>query len=154
MTLPILQHPDPILRETCAPVTVFDEALQNLAEDMLHTMYDAPGRGLAAPQVGHAIRLFVMDTTWKEEDPTPQAFVNPQIIMASPETEVGEEGCLSLYGQTCQVRRPVEVTLRYQDLWGETHMDVFDGFAARCVQHERDHLDGILCIDYMDGAAA
>ena len=144
----ILQHPHPVLREKCAPVRVFDDALLDLAEDMIETMYDAPGRGLAAPQVGHAVRMFVMDTTWKEGEPSPLAFVNPQIIMASDEAAFGEEGCLSLIGQSCKVRRPVEVTLRYQDLWGETHLDVFDGFAARCVQHERDHLDGILCIDH------
>lgn len=148
MSLTILQHPHPVLREKCAVVKVFDDALVDLAEQMMEAMYEAPGRGLAAPQVGHAIRLFVMDTTWKEGEPTPQAFVNPKIVMASSETELAEEGCLSLIGQSCKVRRPTEVTVRYQDLWGEPQLDVFDGFAARCVQHEYDHLDGILCIDH------
>ncbi len=151
--LKILQHPDPVLRAKCTPVELFDDALMDLAEDMITTMYDAPGRGLAAPQVGHPVRLFVMDTTWKQGDPSPRAFVNPQIIVVSDETAWDEEGCLSLIGQSCKVCRPVEVTLRYQDLWGEPHLDVFDGFAARCVQHERDHLDGILCIDHPQVAA-
>lgn len=152
--LSLVTVPNPVLRATCDPVRVFDDALIDLAEQMLEVMYEAPGRGLAAPQVGVTKRLFVMDTTWKDDEPTPQAFVNPQIVSVSDEQALGEEGCLSIPGQLCQVRRPVEVTLRYQDLWGEVMLDVFDGFAARCIQHERDHLDGILCTDHVQRLSA
>ena len=87
--------PDPVLRETCAPVTVFDAALEDIAAEMLAVMYAAPGRGLAAPQVGLTQRIFVMDTTWKTGDPTPMVFINPEIVSTSDETAVNDEGCLS-----------------------------------------------------------
>lgn len=146
--LTIRQLPDPVLREVCAPVTVFDQALADLAQQMLDTMYAAPGRGLAAPQVGIAQRLFVMDATWKEGTPAPRVFVNAEIIGASDELATFTEGCLSIPNQTSRINRPSEVTLRWQDLDGAPHTETFTGFAAVCVQHERDHLDGILCIDY------
>ena len=147
MIRPIVQIPDPVLRETCAPVEAFDAALRDLADDMLATMYDAPGRGLAAPQIGQPIRLFVMDVGWKEGEPRPQVFVNPEIVEASEERVTREEGCLSIPGRLSRVSRPAEVALRWQDLDGAPREGRFDGFAATCVQHELDHLDGVLCTD-------
>lgn len=140
--------PDPVLREVCTAVTVFDEALEDIVAEMLAVMYAAPGRGLAAPQVGIAERIFVMDTTWKDGDPSPMVFINPEILEVSEAQAVNEEGCLSIPDRTSRVSRPAEVKLRWQDLDGEVQTGVFDGFAATCVQHERDHLDGVLCIDY------
>ena len=147
MIRPIVQVPDPVLRETASPVEAFDEGLRELARDMLETMYDAPGRGLAAPQVGLPVRLFVMDVAWKDGTPDPRVFVNPEIVEASAEMVTREEGCLSIPGRVSRVSRPAEVALRWQDLDGAWQEDTFDGFAATCVQHEIDHLDGILCTD-------
>ena len=144
---PIVQLGDPVLRARAAAVIRFDAALKTLAADMLDTMYAAPGRGLAAPQVGVSQRLFVMDIGWKEGAPNPQAFVNPRITDASDVLVPYTEGCLSIPGQTSRVARPDRVALVWQDLDGASHEGWFDGMAAVCVQHERDHLDGILCID-------
>jgi peptide deformylase len=144
---PIVQVPDPVLREVAAPVERFDEGLRSLAQDMLETMYDAPGRGLAAPQVGLGMRLFVMDVGWKDGEPDPQVFVNPEIVGASEARVTREEGCLSIPGRTSRVTRPLEVSLRWRDVGGAPREGTFDGFAATCVQHEIDHLDGILCTD-------
>lgn len=140
--------PDPVLRETCAPVTVFDAALEDIAAEMLAVMYAAPGRGLAAPQVGLTQRIFVMDATWKTGDPTPMVFINPEIVSISDEMAVNDEGCLSIPDQTSRIARPARVDLRWQDLDGDVQVGSFEGFTAACVQHERDHLDGVLCIDY------
>jgi len=145
--LEIVQHPDPVLRETCAPVTAFDGALGRLAWDMARTMYAAPGRGLAAPQVGVTRRLFVVDTTWKEGAPDPMVFVNPVLLSASEETWIAEEGCLSIPDTPCRVERPVAIALGWQGLDGTGYRGRFEGVAARCVLHELDHLDGVLCID-------
>ncbi|EYD78026.1 Peptide deformylase [Rubellimicrobium mesophilum DSM 19309] len=147
MIRPIVHIPDPVLREVAAPVEAFDEGLRDLARDMLETMYDAPGRGLAAPQVGLPVRLFVMDVAWKDGEPDPQVFVNPEVIGTSHDMVTREEGCLSIPERVSRVSRPAEVALRWQDLGGEWQEDTFEGFAATCVQHELDHLDGILCID-------
>ncbi|MGR3501755.1 peptide deformylase [Pseudaestuariivita sp.] len=144
---PVVLHPAEVLREVCTPVTTFDGALGRLAVDMLRTMYAAQGRGLAAPQVGETLRLFVMDTAWKEEAPAPQVFVNPRVIAASTETATREEGCLSIPDQPVRVTRPAWVDLTWQDLAGTEHTARFDGFASACVQHEIDHLDGILILD-------
>ena len=144
---PIVQVPDPVLRGVAAPVERFDEGLRDLARDMLETMYAAPGRGLAAPQVGLGLRLFVMDVGWKEGAPDPQVFVNPEVLGVSDETATREEGCLSIPGRVSRVTRPAEVALRWLDLDGAVQEDTFGGFAATCVQHEIDHLDGVLCID-------
>jgi len=144
---PIVKVPDPVLRESCAPMEAFGEDLRRLSEDMLETMYDAPGRGLAAPQIGLPIRLFVMDVGWRDGTPDPRVFVNPEIVGASGERVTREEGCLSIPGRTSRVSRPAEVDLRWQDLDGTAREGRFDGFAATCVQHEIDHLDGVLCID-------
>lgn len=150
---PIRLIPSPVLRAICTPVTNFDAELRALAEDMLETMYDAPGRGLAAPQVGDTRRIFVMDCDWKTGTPAPQIFVNPAIVAQSAERATCEEACLSIPGQSRLVTRPSEVTLRWQDLDGAFREGGFSGFAATCVQHENDHLDGVLCIDYPETSA-
>ncbi|MGC9371429.1 MAG: peptide deformylase [Paracoccaceae bacterium] len=147
---PILTPPDARLRQVAAPVMLFDAALRELADEMIAIMYAAPGRGLAAPQIGELRRLFVMDAGWKDTGRrAPRVMVNPEIVSAGDATRVMDEGCLSLPGVIVPVQRPSEVTLRWQDLDGTPHEETFTGFAAPCVQHERDHLDGILCTDYL-----
>ena len=145
--LPIVIYPNPVLAEKCAPVTEFDESLAKLAADMAETMYAAPGVGLAAPQVGKAIRMVVIDVS--EEKNQLLTLVNPQIIAATEETRVGEEGCLSLPGVWDKVKRAVEVTFRAQDLQGNFFEKECDGLLAVCVQHELDHLDGVVFIDHL-----
>ena len=144
----VLTVPNPVLREICTPVESFDQRLSELASDMLESMYEAKGRGLAAPQIGVKDRIFVMDCTWKEGDLTPMVFVNPKILSQSEETSTYEEGCLSIPGQTTFVRRPAEVAVQWQTLAGDARQDQFGGFAATCIQHELDHLNGVLCTDY------
>ena len=146
--LPIRQVPDDVLRLVCDPVVAFDDDLACLSQDMLATMYAAPGRGLAAPQVGVISRVFVMDVTWKDGTPAPQVFVNPEVIAASDAVVTQDEGCLSIPGDLASVTRPAEVSLRWQGLDGVVQTGSFTGFAAACVQHEIDHLNGILCTDY------
>ena len=119
---------------------------------MLETMYAAPGRGLAAPQVGALLRLFVMDTTWKEGTRAPLVLVNPQILWRASQQVRGPEGCLSLPGVTTQVQRAKEIRLRWSDLDGAAHEETLTGFAAICAQHEYDHLDGILTLDRISPA--
>ena len=152
--LPILRWPDARLEERCAPVT---GDVAGLAADMLETMYAAPGRGLAAPQVGQLIRLFVMDTTWKEGTRAPVVCINPAITWRAAEVQTGPEGCLSIPGIVTQVQRAKAIRLRWTDLAGEDHEEILQGFAAVCAQHEYDHLDGILTLDRIspeDRAAA
>lgn len=151
--LPIRLWPDPVLARPAAPVTEFDERLRQLAADMFETMYAAPGRGLAAPQVGVSLRLFVMDVGWKEGTPTPLTVVNPVLSAPSAETAVLGEGCLSILEVMAEVSRPVEVTLDWQDLDGNRHSRRLSGFSARCAQHEADHLDGVVILDRLDAAA-
>jgi peptide deformylase len=148
--LPILRFPDPRLRRPCLPVDRIDDDLRHLATDMLDTMYAAPGRGLAGPQVGALLRIFVMDTTWKEGLPSPRICLNPEILDASDATATREEGCLSIPGVPAMVTRPAEITLRWTDLSGVVLEERLTGFAATCAQHELDHLNGRLCIDLMD----
>ncbi|HEY0214555.1 MAG TPA: peptide deformylase [Paenirhodobacter sp.] len=151
MTLrPILIHPDPRLKKLCTPVGTIDADIRKLADDMLATMYDAPGVGLAAPQVGVLKRLFVMDCV-KDKDaaPAPMVLIDPEITWVSDETNVYEEGCLSIPDQYAEVTRPKEVRLRWLGLDGQAHEEQFDGLWATCVQHENDHLDGKLFIDYL-----
>lgn len=139
--------PDPVLRVVCTPVTAFDVGLSELTDDMLATMYDAPGRGLAAPQVGVTQRIFVMDADWKTGAPAPMIFVNPQILKVSEDMATQPEGCLSIPGDLTDVTRPAQVTVAWQDVDGSAHEATFDGFKAACIQHEADHLDGILITD-------
>jgi peptide deformylase len=145
---PIVIHPDPRLRVTCAPVVDFDANLRALAADMFETMYDARGRGLAAPQVAMTCRMFVMDVDWKSGIPAPAVFVNPEVLRASDGRQVYDEACLSIPGVARRVARPAEVRLRWQDETGARREGVFLGPAAVIVQHETDHLDGILILDH------
>lgn len=148
--LPILLWPDPVLGTPCDPIVEINDDTRRLAEDMLETMYAAPGRGLAAPQVGVLQRLFVMDTEWKEGDRNPQVFVNPAILDCSADKVTRDEGCLSLPGVTTQITRPEKVELEWTTLAGDLRRGSFDGFAAACVQHEIDHLDGIVTLDRLN----
>ncbi|MDP5362299.1 MAG: peptide deformylase [Paracoccaceae bacterium] len=140
----ILIHPDPRLKKVATPVASVTDDLRRLADDMLETMYHAPGIGLAAPQVGISQRVFVVDTAWKEADPQPMIFVNPQIVETSPDQATGLEGCLSIPGQSFAVPRPVWIKLVWQDLTGVVHEGQFDGVQAVCICHEFDHLNGVL----------
>lgn len=147
---PILIHPDPRLKKACAPVAEVSPEIGALAEDMLHTMYDAPGVGLAAPQVGVMQRLFVMDCV-KEEGaaPKPMVLINPEIIWSSDEVNVYEEGCLSIPEQYADVTRPARIGMRWTGLDGKVQEDEFSSLWATCAQHELDHLNGKLFIDYL-----
>lgn len=146
---PILIHPDPRLRKVVAPVAVRDADLETLADDMLGTMYDAPGIGLAAPQVGVMKRVFVMDCSGPEDEPAPQIFLNPEILELAEDRVISEEGCLSIPDVFADVTRAASLRLRWLGLDGRTHEAEFDGRPAVCVQHEVDHLDGKLFIDYL-----
>ncbi len=145
--LPIRIWPDPVLLAKASEVSTFDEPLISLAEAMIETMYSADGVGLAAPQVGHSIRMFVADPQATEE-PAPQVFINPEITM-SGEIESSEEGCLSIPDIRVQVRRPVLATIRAQDLAGDWFELQSDDFPARVWQHEFDHLEGTMILDRM-----
>ena len=146
----ILIHPDPRLKKVSAPVPDLSDDLRKLADDMLETMYDAPGIGLAAPQVGINQRLIVMDCVKDEgEAPRPLIMFNPEIIAASDERSTYEEGCLSIPEQYGEVERPAEVTVRWIDRNGNEEQQDFADLWATCVQHEVDHLDGKLFIDYL-----
>jgi peptide deformylase len=149
--LPIIEAPHPLLKVRAEPVAEIDPALRGLAADMLETMYAAPGIGLAAPQVGVTKRLFVADVADRKggEEPRPMVLVNPEVVWRSEEAVVQEEGCLSLPGQFAEVARPVAVRVRYWDLEGETREVEADGLLARCLQHEIDHLDGVLFTDHL-----
>lgn len=146
----ILIHPDPRLKKVTAPVVTVNDDLRRLADDMLETMYDAPGIGLAAPQIAVMSRMLVMDCA-KEEDATPEPMVliNPEVVWSSEERNVYEEGCLSIPEQYAEVERPTEVEVTWTDLDGQSKRERFDGLWATCVQHEIDHLDGKLFIDYL-----
>ena len=147
---PILIHPDPRLKKAAEPVSEVTDKIRLLAEDMLETMYDAPGIGLAAPQVGVSARVLVMDCE-KEENavPRPMVLLNPEVVGTSEELNVYEEGCLSIPEQYADVERPAEVKVTWLGLDGDMHEEQFDGLWATCVQHEIDHLDGKLFIDYL-----
>ncbi len=147
---PILIHPDPRLKKRADEVTEFDDALCVLGDDMLDTMYDAPGIGLAAPQIGVMSRVFVMDCVKEEgEEPKPMVLVNPEITWTSNEMNTYDEGCLSIPEQYAEVDRPAEVKVTWQDVEGTQYEAQFDGLWATCAQHEIDHLDGKLFIDYL-----
>ncbi|RAZ86238.1 peptide deformylase [Cereibacter johrii] len=150
MIRPILIHPDPRLKKICDPVGQITDDLRRLADDMLATMYDAPGIGLAAPQVGVTRRLIVLDCN-KESDSArrPVAMVNPEVVWRSEDVSTYEEGCLSLPNVFAEVERPAEVKVRWTGLDGREEEEQFAGLWATCVQHEIDHLDGKLFIDYL-----
>ncbi|OBX20462.1 peptide deformylase [Erythrobacter sp. QSSC1-22B] len=164
----ILEVPDPRLKLVSEPVTEFDEGLKELVADMFETMYDAPGIGLAAIQVGVPKRLLVIDLQPDDEDAEPEAcnhgghqhthqptrmepriFVNPEILDPADELESYQEGCLSVPEIYADVDRPMHCRVRYQDLEGQWHEESLDGLMATCLQHEMDHLEGILFIDHL-----
>ncbi|MBE1285888.1 MAG: peptide deformylase [Rhodobacteraceae bacterium] len=150
MKRPILIHPDPRLKKVCDPVSDISDDLRKLADDMLATMYDAPGIGLAAPQIGVLDRLIVLDCAKEEtEKPRPLVMFNPEVLAASEETNVYEEGCLSIPDQYAEVTRPKVVDVQWIDQNGNLQTETFDGLWATCVQHEIDHLNGKLFIDYL-----
>ena len=146
---PLLILPDPRLRLVSDPVISVDADIRRLVEDMFETMYEAPGIGLAAIQVGVAKRVVTADLSRKEEAPAPRVFINPQILESSEARSVYEEGCLSIPDIHEDVERPETVRVRYMDLAGESHEIEADGLLATCLQHEIDHLNGVLFIDYI-----
>ncbi len=147
--LPILIVPDPVLRKICRAVTPADhEQVTALIPRMFETMYKAPGIGLAAPQIGSLLRLVVIDLA-PEKVPDPLVLINPEIIAASDEKATREEGCLSLPDQYADVTRPAWVKVRYQDALGQRREIEGEGLLAACLQHEIDHLNGVLFIDYL-----
>jgi peptide deformylase len=148
-TRPILRFPDVRLRETSREVTVFDDALRALIADMTDTMYASEGAGLAAIQVGEPLRLFIVDgpIAGGAEDAVPVAFVNPEIIETSEESQTGDEGCLSFPGIFVPVKRAMQAKIRAQDAHGKTFEVVGRELFARALQHETDHLNGRLLVD-------
>jgi len=144
----ILVEPDPFLRQVSRDVEEVDDELRKLMNDMLETMYDAPGIGLAAIQVGVPKRVIVIDTS-KEEKKTPLYFVNPKIIVKSKNKSTYEEGCLSVPGQFAEVDRPDQCHISYLDYSGQRKELKAEGLLATCIQHEMDHLEGILFIDHL-----
>ena len=150
--LPILEVPDPRLKTISSPVEAFDTDLKKLVDDMFETMYAAPGIGLAAIQIGVPKRLLVMDLQEEKDGETvknPRVFINPEILDPSEEHSVYSEGCLSVPDQYADVERPSMVRARWQDLDGIVHEEVMDDLMATCLQHEMDHLEGILFIDHL-----
>jgi peptide deformylase len=145
----ILTVPHPVLKQVSQPVEKVDDELRALMDDMLETMYAAPGIGLAAIQIGVPKRVIVMDLARQDEEPRPRYFVNPEILWKSDETQLCEEGCLSIPDVYDEVERPTRVRLRYLDYNGEQVEEEADGMYAVCIQHEMDHLEGILFIDYL-----
>ena len=145
----ILVVPDPTLKLVSKPVDAVDDELRALMDDMLETMYAAPGIGLAAIQVGVPKRVIVMDIARPEEEKAPRFFVNPEILWASEETVPYEEGCLSVPEIYDEVERPARVKLRYLDYHGKQIEEDADGLFAVCIQHEMDHLQGVLFIDHL-----
>lgn len=147
--LPIVWAPDPVLKAKCARVETVDDEVRRLMDDMLETMYDAPGVGLAAPQVGVKRRVIVVDCARADEKPAPIRMVNPELIAVSEAETTNEEGCLSLPGHYADVTRPAEAKVRYLDETGATREIEADGLLATCVQHEIDHINGILFVDHL-----
>ncbi|MBW2243813.1 MAG: peptide deformylase [Deltaproteobacteria bacterium] len=145
---PVLLFPDPRLKRVSSPVDEVTDALRSLAADMIEVMYDEPGIGLAAPQVGEAVRMVVMDTEWTEEgnDRDARVIINPEILEREGSV-IWTEGCLSVPDFQAEVERAAQVTVRYTDLEGEEHVEECDELRAVCFQHEIDHLDGVLFVD-------
>jgi peptide deformylase len=146
---PILTVPDPVLKQVSKPVETVDDGLRALMDDMLETMYAAPGIGLAAIQIGEPVRVIVMDLAREDEPKAPRYFVNPEITWRSEELFGYEEGCLSVPEIYDEVERPARVRLTYLDYQGQRIEEEAEGIFAVCIQHEMDHLDGILFIDHL-----
>ena len=147
--LPIITAPDPRLKTVSTPVEAVNDDIRALMDDMLETMYDAPGIGLAAIQVGVPKRIIVMDLSGKDEEPCPRYFVNPEIIWTSDDLAPYEEGCLSVPEFYEDVERPSEAHIKHLDYDGNEQILEAEGLLATCVQHEMDHLNGILFIDHL-----
>ncbi len=147
--LPIVKWPSLVLTVRAGRIEGVTAGIRRLADDMLATMYDAAGRGLAAPQVGIAQRLFVMDAGWKSGTPSPLVCINPEILWRSDVMASGSEGCLSIPGPLVVVRRPQAIRMEWHDLDGQAHRARLAGAAAIIAQHEIDHLDGILTLDHL-----
>jgi peptide deformylase len=146
---PLIILPDPLLRQVSKPVERVDDELRKLADDMLATMYDAPGIGLAAIQIGIPLRMLVIDLAKEDEAPDPHVIINPEIVARGDEVNVHEEGCLSIPDYYAEVERPDTVTVRYLDKEGKPREMAADGLMATCLQHEFDHLNGVLFIDHI-----
>ena len=145
----ILTEPNKILRQISNPVDHVGEEEQKLMDDMLETMYAAPGIGLAAIQIGIPKRIIVMDISRKKENKNPLHFVNPEIVWKADEDIIYEEGCLSVPNQFAEINRPKECHVKYLDYFGQPQLLKAEGLLATCIQHEIDHLEGILFIDYL-----
>jgi len=149
----IIILPDKQLRLVSKPIEKVTTQIRKLADDMFETMYDAPGIGLAAIQVAQPLRLITMDLARKNEEgevtPQPRVFINPEILASSEETSVYEEGCLSIPEYYDEVERPAKVRFRFTDLDGKVHEEDAEGLFATCIQHEIDHLNGVLFVDYL-----
>ncbi|SEH53045.1 peptide deformylase [Rhizobium tibeticum] len=146
---PLIILPDPLLRQVSKPIERVDADFQRLADDMLETMYDAPGIGLAAIQIGVPRRMLVIDVSREGEEKQPLVFVNPEVVASSDERSVYEEGCLSIPDYYAEVERPATVTVKYLDRDGKEQTVEADGLLATCLQHEIDHLNGVLFIDHI-----
>ena len=147
--LPIITAPDPRLKVTCEPVETVDDSIAKLMRDMLDTMYLAPGIGLAAPQVGVTKRVLVVDVAPKDAPREPICMANPEILWHSEEQSTYEEGCLSLPEQYAEVERPSQIRVRYLDETNTVQERDAEGLLATCIQHEMDHLDGIIFVDHI-----
>ena len=147
--LPIITIPDPILRKVSTPVEKVDAALLKLADDMLATMYEAPGIGLAAIQIGVAKRMFVLDVADDDEGPNPLVIINPEIVATGPDLRLHEEGCLSIPDVLVEIERPSTCTVRYIDRAGKQQTLEAEGLLSTAIQHEFDHLNGRMIIDFM-----
>jgi peptide deformylase len=150
-TRPIIIVPDPVLRQVAKPVDHIDDNLRKTLADMADTMYAAPGIGLAANQVGLLHRFIVVDVNWREDDArkNPMMMINPKVLWMSEESSVMQEGCLSIPQQYADVERPARVRVGYMDLDGKTKEIEGEGLLSHCLQHEIDHLDGKLFVDYL-----
>jgi peptide deformylase len=146
---PLIILPDPVLRQVSKPVERVDAPLRKLADDMLETMYDAPGIGLAAIQIGEPLRMLVIDLAKEGDEPEPHVFINPEILASNDDRSVYEEGCLSIPDYYAEVERPAAVRVKYLDRDGKSREIEAEGLMATCLQHEIDHLDGVLFIDHI-----
>ena len=146
---PLIILPDPLLRQQSKPVETVDSEIQRLADDMLETMYDAPGIGLAAIQIGVPRRMLVIDLSRDDEENKPQVFINPEILKVADEVSTYEQGCLSIPDYYAEVERPASLTVGYVDRDGKQQTVEADGLLATCLQHEIDHLNGVLFIDHI-----
>ena len=145
----ILTEPDPFLRQKSKPVEKVDDSIRKIMDDMLETMYDAPGIGLAAIQIGIPKRIIVLDISKDPEKKEPMYFINPEKVYTSKDQATYEEGCLSVPGQFAEIDRPDKCHIKYLDYNGDSKELKAEGLSATCIQHEIDHLEGILFIDYL-----